>query len=138
MDYARTILHLPVPQVLAWSAKSDEIGSEYIVMERSAGVELQQKWDNMTGPTVRKAIEEVIEAENRFSKNTLSQIGGIYYKNDVPPYLRERPFYPDGLKRDEGSDIFRIGPLPDWDTWRGERELLDIDRGPCELSRWIF
>ena len=133
MDYARTILGLPVPRVLAWSANSGEIGSEYIVMGKSAGTDLYTKWDDMKREGVRNVIEQILEAEKRFAGNAFSQIGGIYYKNDVDSSLRDRPLYP-GVESRDGSDIFHIRPLPDWDIWRGQRASLHVDRGPCKLQ----
>ncbi|PGH13105.1 hypothetical protein AJ80_06477 [Polytolypa hystricis UAMH7299] len=36
MEFARPVLDIPVPKVLAWSATSDNaIGSEYIIMEEA-------------------------------------------------------------------------------------------------------
>ena len=139
MDFARTILHLPVPRVLAWSANSDEVGSEYIIMDKSVGVELQTLWEDMSGPMTINTIKEVLDMESKFSSSRFSQIGGIYYKNDVHSSIRDRPLYPEGVDVNEGSDLFRIGPLPDWDTWRGERALLvDVDRGPCKTFPQSF
>jgi len=37
-------------------------------------------------------------------------------------------------KHDEASEKFVIGPMMDWDLWRGERATMEIDRGPC---KWL-
>jgi hypothetical protein len=38
MDYARTVLGLPVPKVFGWSASADgtDVGAEYILIEGAA------------------------------------------------------------------------------------------------------
>ncbi|KAA8614545.1 hypothetical protein PtrV1_11575 [Pyrenophora tritici-repentis] len=48
MDYLRNVLGTPVPKIYGYSALKDKpVGSEYILMERSAGVELDKLWKNM-------------------------------------------------------------------------------------------
>jgi hypothetical protein len=39
---------IPVPKVLAWSSDaSNQIGTEYIIMEEVPGVQVFKKWDDM-------------------------------------------------------------------------------------------
>ncbi|KAJ6495797.1 hypothetical protein C8R47DRAFT_372971 [Mycena vitilis] len=47
MDYARTILKLPVPRVISWCSRADktDVGAEYILMERAPGRELFKLWN---------------------------------------------------------------------------------------------
>ncbi|KAG8678939.1 Phosphotransferase enzyme, partial [Ceratobasidium sp. 394] len=132
MDFARTVLGLPVPQVIAWSAHagSTPVGAEFILMRRCSGVDLRKQWDNMSGENVSSVIDQVLEAERKFGRYRFSQIGSIYYKEDVEPALRERRLYADGFPDDEGSERFRIGPSTEWALWRGGRALLRVDRGP--------
>ncbi|KAG8737397.1 Phosphotransferase enzyme [Ceratobasidium sp. 414] len=132
MDFARTVLGLPVPQVITWSARSGStpVGAEFIIMRRCQGVELRKQWDNMSGETVSSVIDQVLEAERKFGRYRFSQIGSIYYKEDVEPTLRERRLYADGFPDDQGSERFRIGPTTEWALWRGGRALLEVDRGP--------
>ena len=49
MEHTRTILGLPVPMVLDWSAQADEtdVGVEYILMEKIEGVELHRRYKNL-------------------------------------------------------------------------------------------
>jgi len=138
MDYARTVLNLPVPNVLAWSPRSDEIGSEYIIMEKSSGVQLLSKWENTGWAGVRRVLDQVIDAEGRFADTAFAQIGGIYYKDDIEPAIRNRTLYAEDQEAMSGDDNFRIGPLPDWDIWRGERASLRVDRGPCKYPSSYF
>ncbi|KAG9098659.1 hypothetical protein FRC06_006112, partial [Ceratobasidium sp. 370] len=127
MDFARTVLCLPVPQVITWSARADStpVGVEFIIMRRCQGVELRKQWDNMSSENVSSVIDQVLEAERKFGRYRFSQIGSIYYKEDVEPALRERRLYADGFADDQGSERFRIGPSTEWALWRGGRALLD-------------
>lgn len=49
MDYARTVLGLPVPKVLDWSAQADrtDVGVECILMEKMQGDELHRRYKNL-------------------------------------------------------------------------------------------
>ena len=112
MDYARNVLGLPVPKVFGWSAWADrtDVGAE--------GFEL---------------ITQVNAMERAFVCRRFSQIGSLYYKEDVEPELQGRPLYADGAEDDDddASVRFRIGPYVDWEVWRGTRANLEADRGPC-------
>lgn len=133
MDYARTVLNLPVPEVLAYSAiaNSTPVGAEFILMRLSPGSELRKRWDEMSSPDVMSVIDQVLHAESQFLRYEFSQIGSIYYVEDVDPDLRARPLYKDGTGEEPGADRFRIGPSTEWALWRGSRAGLDVDRGPC-------
>jgi hypothetical protein len=48
MEFGRTILNLPVPKVLAWSATSQNpVESEYIMMEEAKGSQLHTVWPEL-------------------------------------------------------------------------------------------
>ncbi|GLA35090.1 phosphotransferase enzyme [Aspergillus niger] len=50
MDLLRTILHIPVPEVLAWNSavnSTNRVGAEYIVMEHATGGNLADIWADM-------------------------------------------------------------------------------------------
>lgn len=117
------------------------VGAEYILMDKICGVPLYTRWDALRGDNVRTVIDQVIAMEQRFAWYRFSQIGSLFYKEDVEPALRERPLYEAGNEADnEGAERFRIGPLVDWAVWRGSRASMDADRGPCAYlyldSRW--
>lgn len=133
MDYARTVLGLPVPKVLDWSAQADrtDVGVECILMKKMQGDELHRRYKNLRSEGV-KLLDQVIGMERAFVGRRFSQIGSLYYKEDVEPGLQARPLYADGVD-DDAFDRFRIGPCVDWDLWRGRRADIDLDRGPCEI-----
>ena len=72
--------------------------------------------------------------ERAFVCRRFSQIGSLYYKEDVEPALQGRPLYAEGAEVEDDDDAsvrFRIGPYVDWEVWRGTRANLEADRGPC-------
>jgi hypothetical protein len=134
MDYARTVLGLPVPKVLNWSARAEgtDVGAEYILMEKVDGVEVQQRYKNLRSEAF-DLITQVTAMERAFVSRRFSQIGSLYYTEDVEPALQTRPLYATGEDNDNVSTRFRIGPYVDWDVWRGTRADVEADRGPCEF-----
>ncbi len=137
MDYARTVLKLPVPRVFAWNARSNttvnSVGAEYILMEKAEGGELHHRWDAFRSRPAASIMDEVLRFENTFATRKFSQIGSLYYKEDVEEALQARPLYAaDSGTPDDAEDKYRIGPLVDWDVWRGARSSLNVNRGPCQ------
>ncbi|KAI0682065.1 kinase-like domain-containing protein [Cytidiella melzeri] len=135
MDYARTVLDLPVPRVLAWNARADSdanpVGIEYILMENVEGDPLDKRWDQITGKMAKEVMDQVVALEQRFTRFKFSQIGSLYYREDVGEALQSRPLYSTETDVTGGNpDKYRIGPLVDWDVWRGSRAALQVDRGP--------
>ena len=133
MDYARNVLGLPVPKVFGWSAWADrtDVGAEYILMEKVEGVEVHQRYKDLRSEGF-ELITQVNAMERAFVCRRFSQIGSLYYKEDVEPELQGRPLYADGADDDDDASVrFRIGPYVDWEVWRGTRANLEADRGPC-------
>ena len=140
MDYARTVLKLPVPKVLGWSSTStdsdDDVGAEYILMEKIEGVQVHQRYKHLRSEGF-ELITQVTAMERAFVSRRFSQIGSLYYKEDVEPALQARPLYAEGAEEvddDDASMRFRIGPYVDWEVWRGTRANLEADRGPCMFN----
>lgn len=131
MDYARNVLGLPVPKVFGWSASADktDVGAEYILMEKVEGVEVYQRYKDLRSEGF-ELINQVNAMERAFVCRRFSQIGSLYYKEDVELELQGRPLYAEGAE-DDASVRFRIGPYVDWDVWRGTRANVEADRGPC-------
>ncbi|TCD65561.1 Phosphotransferase enzyme [Steccherinum ochraceum] len=138
MDYARTILGMPVPKVWAWSADAADprgVGAEFVIMDKVSGDALSERWAELPRPQWLRVIREVIELNRRFSERKFSQIGSIFYKEDVSEELQQRSLYAAGVDAgaDGASERFRIGPMMDWNLWRGKRKLMkDVDRGPWQ------
>ncbi|KDQ11506.1 hypothetical protein BOTBODRAFT_135803 [Botryobasidium botryosum FD-172 SS1] len=132
MDFALDHLHLPVPKVLAWSSRlvGNPVGAEYIIMEYMPGVPLEQRWLGMTGDEAISLIENVVRMEKRYTEFQFSQIGSLYFKEDVDPELQGRRLYANGAPDDEASEKYRIGPTLQWDFWREEWLTMNVDRGP--------
>lgn len=135
LTYAREHLHVPVPKVLASSRRRDhynDIGAEFLILEKAQGVPLHRRIDSLNGDEAKPFIKDFLDIESRISSNNFSQIGSLYFKEDVTPELQNRPLYANGSACDSASEKYRIGPTVQRDFWRGERRYMNIDRGPCK------
>ncbi|KZT32009.1 kinase-like protein [Sistotremastrum suecicum HHB10207 ss-3] len=133
MDFCRSKFGLPIPTVLAWSrTKADraKVGTDYIIMEKTPGVALSSRLEDLVEcKNDRPLIDDLVNIEAKFSTVEFSQIGSIYYREDVCDGLQERPIYKDGVE-DEVSERFRIGPILDRVFCHKGRDLMHADRGP--------
>lgn len=136
MDFARTVLSLPVPKVLGWSSDASKtpVGSKYILMEYVEGASFGEVSSKFSEQKVDACIRESMDIITRLSGTHLGRIGSIFYEEDVSEELRSVPLLVDeGLRNGRlGAERFRIGPCMSDLFWRGRRVQLNIDRGPCE------
>lgn len=66
MEFARDILDLPVPKVLAWSATDqNSVQAEYIIMEEARGSQLHEVWQDLPLRKKVKIIREIVEIEKK-------------------------------------------------------------------------
>jgi hypothetical protein len=108
------------------------MGRTWELMEKIEGVELRRRYKNLRSEGV-ELLNQVNGIERGFVSRRFSQIGSLYYKEDVEPALQARRLYADGEDDDDASERFRIGPCVDWDMWRGTRAAVELDRGPCKI-----
>jgi hypothetical protein len=138
MDFARTELGLPTPSVLAWSsdASKTDVNAEFIMYEKVAGNTLSFTWSD-PNTTTRQSLDLTVKfsmQEHQLFKRSFSQIGSIYFKEDVSEELQQRPLFDidsESSKETQNSARFRIGPTVQREFYRGGRSRLQIDRGPC-------
>ena len=147
LEFVREVLGIRAPRVFAWSAdaSANPVGTEYIIMEKMSGVESHNRWNHIAkGPEVFPLLDGVFDIERSFERAPFSQIGSLYFKDDVPADLRDRPlFRPGSLPEDDtelhrrldaAKDKYRVGPIADRQWWRFERAQATYDHGPCKFS----
>ncbi|KAL1856153.1 hypothetical protein Plec18170_004022 [Paecilomyces lecythidis] len=130
MDYVRRRLEIPVPKVLTWSSDaSNDVGCEYIIMEKAKGVPLGDVWNQLARPLKNKFIKQVVDMEVKLASTSFSQHGCIYYAHDLS--MEHRSKNACVLPKD-GENEFCIGPVVDPLLWSEERLEVDISRGPWD------
>lgn len=64
---ARTVLEIPVPKVLSWSAEAvNPVESEYILMEEATGEQLGDIWDKVNLHDKLKIVDDIVALEKKF------------------------------------------------------------------------
>ena len=150
LEFVREVLGVRAPRVFAWSANAsaNPVGAEYIITEKMPGIESYHRWGHIAKASeVFPLLDGVFDIERNFERVPFSQIGSLYFKDDVRADLRDRPlFHPGSLSGDDpelsrkleaAKTKYRIGPIADRQWWRSERAQVIYDHGPCE-PLWHF
>ncbi|PGH03426.1 hypothetical protein AJ80_08674 [Polytolypa hystricis UAMH7299] len=138
MDFARTVLQIPVPQVHSWNAHVDNpVGAEYIIMEEAAGTKLGDVWDKLPLEDRITIMKDLVLIEKKLLSVSFSSYGNLYYSSEPIPGSASAEITND-TSLEVKSDVkkrFSIGPVVDRNFWSKERSVMNIDRGPWKLSR---
>ncbi|PGH07903.1 hypothetical protein AJ80_07943 [Polytolypa hystricis UAMH7299] len=122
---------IPVPRVYAWSSKPDnDVGNEYIIMEKAPGKPLGKCWFNLTPKERVHLVTSYVEIERKLFSLPFGSYGSLYYKASLPQHL-QADLYTTEMPDDSGdASRFCIGPTVDYMFWRGKRAQLELNRGP--------
>ncbi|KAJ9205852.1 hypothetical protein DTO164E3_1105 [Paecilomyces variotii] len=136
MDFLRNMLHLPVPEVLAWNSAVDStnrVGAEYIIMEHAPGKNLADVWTDMDLEHKVQTMEDIVAIQHKLLSLKFSKYGCLFYRKDAPPGSCPAIVEGDKLLHEHKNSIaeqFSIGPVVDTAFWSKGRGDMDIDRGP--------
>ncbi|KAI9046015.1 kinase-like domain-containing protein [Aspergillus affinis] len=110
MEFARTVLGIPTPEVYAWSAnRENPVGSEYIIMQEAPGVKLEDVW-----------YGSLYFATGNVSGAVAAEVIG-----DVPAAVK-----------DNANWRFSIGPVVAREYWNKERAMMKPDRRSYPNDRY--
>lgn len=127
----RSVLNVPTPTVYAWSPSTEEIGAEYIIMERSRGVELSKLWDDIPGPDKLQIVRQLVGFEKTLVSTRFPVYGSIYYADNLcnphPNQMIEL-----GPKKNTVGAAFVVGPTTNRTFFDDGRNAVDVHRGPCK------
>lgn len=139
MDFLRTSLDIPVPQVFAWASManiSNPVGAEYIIMEKVQGDSLASRWLSFSTEEFIEVIKQIVDIENRLFSAPFSEYGSLYYKNDIERVIcKDRQ--DERTREDVPFNQFRIGPIATRSFWGEKQDQLTVNHGPC-LSLRIY
>lgn len=126
IDFLRTVLELPVPKILDYSASSENpIGAEYIIMERIHGESLGSRWLSLTTQEVKHVMAQIAQMERKIFSYPFPGYEGLYYKRGID----------DECQVPLQVEEFCVGPVAARQFWHGERLRMELDRGPCASSK---
>ena len=134
MEYLR--LHgLPIPKFFDWSSSAlNNVGSEYIIMEKVAGKELEDIWYTMKMNERMSVMEKIVEIESQLFGLKFPASGSLYFRDSVDSSVKtvDIPSEIDHL----GAQKFCIGPSTEFLWWYQRRDEVPVNRGPCENSSY--
>jgi hypothetical protein len=124
LDFLRNELNIPVPKVYAWSSSMDEdVGVEYIVMEKASGEELAKCWPTMDILDKVDIVSQLANIQAKISSVDWNYYGSLYYRDEI-----------DGCRNiPDFSERFSIGPITSFDFWERERMFTEKYKGLCEM-----
>jgi len=73
---------IPVPTVFHFNSSSDEIGAEYIIMEKIRGTSLSTLWDNMSLNDKKNIIEQLVDIIVKMKSLTFPKIGCFAFQGN--------------------------------------------------------
>ncbi|CZS94624.1 uncharacterized protein RCO7_06641 [Rhynchosporium graminicola] len=80
----QTNTSIPIPEIVGWSDDaSNAIGSEYIIMEHAAGVQLHHKWPTVGGDQQVRCIDAIYQKVKEMVDIKFPAYGSLYFA-DAP------------------------------------------------------
>ncbi|PYI05424.1 phosphotransferase family protein [Aspergillus sclerotiicarbonarius CBS 121057] len=136
MEFVRSVLEIPTPQVYAWSADANNpVGSEYIIMEEVTGTNLDDAWHDLSLEQKVEIINDLVSLKKKMTSLSLNRYGNLYYASenilgtiaaeitgDVPPEVKNQV-----------KSRFVISPVVEREYWSKERAKMALDRGPSPI-----
>ena len=126
---------IPIPKILDWSDDaSTAIGSEYIIMEHAAGVQLHQKWPVMAGDQQIRCIDAIYRKVKEIVDIEFSAYGSLYFVDSTLNPASKLPL----------NQEICVGPHCGpryWNCNVGESRYYHNtgpNRGPCKFSLFNF
>ncbi|KAK2734335.1 hypothetical protein FQN57_001702 [Myotisia sp. PD_48] len=136
MDFARTVLQTPAPQVYTWNAsvdpESNPVGAEFIIMEKMPGVLLSTLWWNLQPNQKLKIFLQIARYMRRWANVKFNKFGSLYHAKDSDISPKESLYVEDGNPISESR--FVIGPSSNREWSDVGRQDLQFDRGPCNSA----
>jgi hypothetical protein len=130
MEFLR-IHGIPIPKIFDWSSSaSNQVGSEYIIMERVRGRELADTWYTMTFKERMAVIEKIVDVERILFGIRFPASGSLFFKDSLNAGVKTVDIPVHHSLKDVGR--FCIGPSTEYLWWYQNRNELAANRGPCE------
>ncbi|RII14889.1 hypothetical protein CUC08_Gglean003811 [Alternaria sp. MG1] len=135
MEFARTILNIPVPQVLAWRATDQNpVQAEYIIMEEASGSQLHEVWQDLPLRKKVDIIREFVDIERKLLSISFHKLGSLYFKDSgiagcEPAVVTNGPQDVDS----HVESTYGIGPITRREFWAKQRSDMQY-HGPWTSS----
>ncbi|KAK3370745.1 kinase-like domain-containing protein [Lasiosphaeria ovina] len=146
MEYVRKHTTFPVPQVVAYaSSASNELGYEWILMEKMPGVSVSEFWDETMPFDAKKRLAIDIAGHMKTLLQLRFPLLGNLYFSDIWPQVNHTPVTwqkhdPDRKLSDPDDNLgldpaFVVGRMVSPSFYSDKRLLLQAHRGPYGTAR---
>ncbi|EGE00955.1 protein kinase subdomain-containing protein [Trichophyton equinum CBS 127.97] len=132
LDFMRNVLKTPAPEVYAWNSRKDKennVGAEYIIMEKFDGIQLGRIWLSLDPSDKMKIFLQIFEYQRLWTEKRFNAFGSLYYRDDLEDSVC-MPLADEKDDRINGLDRFAIGPATGREWSDAGRSALHCDRGP--------
>lgn len=130
MEFLR-IHGVPIPKIFDWSSSaSNQVGSEYIIMERVQGRELADTWYTMKFEERMAVVGKIVDVEKILFGLRFPASGSLFFKDSLNAGVKSVDMPKNNSL--ENVDRFCIGPSTEYLWWYQKRNELAANRGPCE------
>ncbi|KAF2489925.1 hypothetical protein BU16DRAFT_553217 [Lophium mytilinum] len=83
--YLQINTSIPIPKIIDWNDNAaTPIGTEYILMEHAAGVQLHQRWPTMTSEQQVRCISDIYQKMKDTAAIKFPVYGSLYMENSLP------------------------------------------------------
>ncbi|KAF1951434.1 hypothetical protein CC80DRAFT_519375 [Byssothecium circinans] len=136
MEFARTILGLPVPKILAWSAsEKNPVEAEYIIMEEAQGSQLHEVWEKLPLRAKSDIMDRIVDVESKLLSVSFHRLGSLYFHDSNIPGCEPAVATADSQNiSDQIRSKFSIGPIVRREFWGKERSSMHQHHGPWKSA----
>ncbi|EEP76095.1 predicted protein [Uncinocarpus reesii 1704] len=123
------------------------LGAEYILEEKARGVPLGNLWYDWAMESRRDLIDQLVDFESKVKSIWFRKHGCLYFKKDIAmkrvPFREPEPLRETFSEATEDInavllDDFVIGPVTEAVLWEGEKQSMELDRGPWNSPESYF
>ena len=126
---------IPVPHVFDFqTTASNTVGSEYMIMAKVEGQELEHTWYTMNLQERIKVIEKIVGLERKLFQIQLPACGSLYYSSFLESQEGLDNVALGSASTNADEREFCIGPSAAYLWWYSCRDKLTVNRGPRKYS----
>ncbi|GIZ47268.1 hypothetical protein CKM354_001036500 [Cercospora kikuchii] len=123
---------VPTPMVYGYSTDADnDIGSEYILMEKAIGRCLGDVWYEISDEKRIKVLGEIVKQEAKLFGISFPAYGSVCYTADLPENMGR-------VSLEVEAGRFCVGPYVSLKYCFGTRSQLEIMRGPALTAQQVL
>ncbi|KAF1939528.1 hypothetical protein EJ02DRAFT_456829 [Clathrospora elynae] len=142
IKYIQHHTSIPAPNILkCTSERDDELGFEFMIMDRVPGTNLRHEWESMSWLKKEVVVRKVVAYLAQLFQKRFTRIGNLYATNNLQK-LREASYIPDavllGANVSTPETAFCLSQIVSIPFFWGNRINFDVPRGPFKHSReWL-